>query len=135
MLLADQPSASVPKGRAEIPPIRAISSDSKKEGNQNLPPRITQKPQHAYVVDPLADGGEHGVHHAENAAHGHDHGNERHGVQELQIGIAQAGIVFGFDLCLQMRLFIAAFELIIGIDVVDKIVESFGLFVPGRCER
>ena len=54
-------------------------------------------------LDPLADGGEHGVHHAEHAADRHHHGQKADGLGELGGRLGEVLVVFGLDLGVDRR--------------------------------
>ena len=68
------------------------------EGDEDLAAVVAQEAEHADVLGPLTDGGEHRVHHAEHAADGHDDGHHGDAVEELPVAFAEVGEVVGLDL-------------------------------------
>ena len=103
------PSSRRPASRAaqpSSPPTSAISQRFEQERDEDLPAGVAQQPQHADVLGPLADGGEHRVHHAEDAADRHHDRDEADGAGELLVRFGEALVVFGFDLGADGRLLV-----------------------------
>ena len=83
------------------------------EGDEDLAAVIAQQAEHSDVGGPLADGGQHGVHDAEDAADGHDGGHHDDAVEELLAGAAQGGEVIGLDLGLHGGPLVAVGEVVL----------------------
>ena len=82
------PSGRQPASPGRSPTVRHQGNHQRfqQERHEDLPAGVAQQPQHADVLGSLADGGKHGVHHAEHAADGHHHRQKADGIGELGVG-------------------------------------------------
>jgi len=76
----------------------------KQKGQHDLWPRVAKDTQHANIFNALTDGGEHGIHQAQNPTDTHHNSDKQNGIEKLLIGLVEAGIIFSFCLRLQRGL-------------------------------